>query len=551
MAQPLPIRLQAPFIRETDKEMSENTGEKQRLLIVDDSKVIRVTARKILQNHFETVEAVDGENAWEILTGMGPFSLIVSDLTMPKLDGYGLLEKIRSANDPHISNLPVIVITGDNDSEKTMRRAREAGATDFIGKPFDAVHLLARAQSHASAHAERQSLTEQNITLEDQALIDTQTGLPNEAAFMARSQQQLSYAIRHNTTLTVAQLEIDNYGELFRQHDDPIAGMVVKYAASVIASDIRQEDMTARIGTARFAMLLSGMEQSGIQTLTDRISKDISERVIKHGGEEIRFTVSIGICCPDIQGDTRFDDLLKMAGNNLRQAITGGGNRTIFANGTDIDLPCADDTATEDTTADSSSPCQDIEEIVCQTVTDRPADARPLAANDSATEEAVAIMDDASVAEMLASTIEQPALYVEASVPETAQQADMTEAATPQTATDEQLPEMFADPVTGVSKRLASKVTKARQLAAAEEKEEIVITAPYVAPSDGQPQQTGASAREQETTATSGQPEQAGTLPAAAESSAAGLESSAPGEIATTRPGLFRRILALFSRSGR
>ena len=76
--------------------MSDESGIKQRILIVDDSKVIRVTARKILRDHFETVEAVDGENAWEILSSEEPFSLVVSDLTMPELDGYGLLERIRS-----------------------------------------------------------------------------------------------------------------------------------------------------------------------------------------------------------------------------------------------------------------------------------------------------------------------------------------------------------------------------------------------------------------------------------------------------------------------
>jgi len=525
MAQPVPIRLQAPFIRETGTEMSENTGEKQRLLIVDDSKVIRVTARKILQDHFETVEAVDGENAWEILTGMGPFSLVVSDLTMPKLDGYGLLEKIRSAHDPDISKLPVIVITGDNDSEKTMRQAREAGATDFIGKPFDAVHLLARTQSHASAHSERQSLTEQNITLEDQALIDTQTGLPNEAAFMERGQQQLSYAIRHNTPLTVAQLEIDNYDELFRQHGDPITGMVVKYAASVMASDIRQEDMTARTGTARFAMLLTGMEQGGVQTLTDRISKDIKARVIRYGSDEIRFTVSIGICSPNIQDDTCLDDLLTMAGNNLRQAITKGGNQTIFSNTTEIDLPCADDTATEDTATDSN-PYQDIEEVACQTITGIPADTAPLATNDTATEEAVAIMDDASIAEMLASTVEQPAPDVEAEVA--------------RTATEEQLPEMFAEPVTGISQRLASKLTQAQKLAAAEEHEEIVVSAPFAEPTyNSQPGQD-------DTTSSYEQPVQHSTL-----ATTAGLESATPDATTASRPGLFRRILALFSRSGR
>ena len=83
--------------------MSDQSGKKQRLLIVDDSKVIRVTARKILQDHFETVEAVDGENAWDLLNNSDPFALIVSDLTMPNLDGYGLLERIRSSLLPQIN----------------------------------------------------------------------------------------------------------------------------------------------------------------------------------------------------------------------------------------------------------------------------------------------------------------------------------------------------------------------------------------------------------------------------------------------------------------
>jgi len=124
--------------------MNNPAQVQQRLLIVDDSKVVRVTARKILRDHFETVEALDGEHAWEILTSEEPFSLVISDLTMPNLDGFGLLERIRHSHLPHISDLPVITITGANDSEIIKERATEAGATDFIGKPFDAVHLLAR-----------------------------------------------------------------------------------------------------------------------------------------------------------------------------------------------------------------------------------------------------------------------------------------------------------------------------------------------------------------------------------------------------------------------
>ena len=127
--------------RDTNTIMSAKTGEKQRLLIVDDSKVIRVTARKILRDHFDTVEAVDGENAWEVLSNEEPFSLVVSDLTMPHLDGFGLLERIRTSHLPHVREVPVIIITGANDSETVKKRATEAGATDFIGKPFDSVLL--------------------------------------------------------------------------------------------------------------------------------------------------------------------------------------------------------------------------------------------------------------------------------------------------------------------------------------------------------------------------------------------------------------------------
>jgi diguanylate cyclase (GGDEF)-like protein len=272
---------------------------------------------------------VDGAHAWEILNTGPAFSLVVSDLTMPKLDGFGLLERIRNSLEPDISDIPVIIITGANDSESTMQRARETGATDFIGKPFDSVHLLARTQAHASAYASRRSMTTHALTLEDQALIDTQTGLANEAAFMDRGYQQLSYAIRHNSKLAIAYIEIDHFGELFRQHGKNAADMIIKYVATVLETGIRHEDMAARIGAARFAMLLPGMDQNGIHRLTDRITNDIRKRTVKCGNSQIRFSVSIGIAATPIRQDTRLEMLLSAAGSSLRDAVAAGGNRVV------------------------------------------------------------------------------------------------------------------------------------------------------------------------------------------------------------------------------
>ena len=310
--------------------MSDESGKKQRLLIVDDSKVIRVTARKILQDHFETVEAVDGENAWEMLGSEEPFSLVVSDLTMPKLDGFGLLERIRSSHLPHVQNIPVIVITGSNDSEAVKERATKAGATDFIGKPFDSVDLLARTQALASAHTTVQTLTEETIALEDQIATDPFTGLANETTFMGHGYQQLSYAVRHKTSLAVFRVEIDDFGDLFKQYGQDISDAMIKAVATVLQAGIRHEDMAARIGTARFAMLLPGMNKTGIRNLADRINRDISARILKAGDTRIRFTVSIGVAAPDILRDTRFDELLAVADSRLVYATSRGGNQVIL-----------------------------------------------------------------------------------------------------------------------------------------------------------------------------------------------------------------------------
>jgi diguanylate cyclase (GGDEF)-like protein len=310
--------------------MSDESGKKQRILIVDDSKVIRVTARKILQNHFETVEAIDGENAWEILGSDEPFSLVVSDLTMPKLDGYGLLERIRGSHLPHVQNIPVIVITGSNDSETVKERATTAGATDFIGKPFDSVDLLARTQALASAHTTARELTEETLALEEQITTDPLTGLVNETAFMGHGYQQLSYAVRHKTSLAIFRIEIDDFGELFKQHGQEISESIIKAVATVLQSGIRHEDMAARIGTARFALLLPGMNKTGIRNLADRINRNISARILKQGEAKIRFTVSIGVAAPEILRNTRFDELLSAADSRLVYAASRGGNQVIL-----------------------------------------------------------------------------------------------------------------------------------------------------------------------------------------------------------------------------
>ncbi len=122
-------------------------GNRARVLVVDDAQVMRRAVEKMLLPDFDVLLASDGEAGWEALTRGDRIDMLVTDIQMPRLDGYGLICRVRASTDAHIRDLPVITITGAEDDE-TRIRAYACGATDFITKPFDRKLLLSRVQAY-------------------------------------------------------------------------------------------------------------------------------------------------------------------------------------------------------------------------------------------------------------------------------------------------------------------------------------------------------------------------------------------------------------------
>ncbi len=119
------------------------------VLVVDDSRVVRHAINKILSPEFSIVEAGDGMDGWKSAQKVPGVNLVISDIQMPELDGYGMICKIRAADDPGLREVPIIVITGAED-ETTRERAYACGANDFIQKPFNANQLLDSVRMHMS-----------------------------------------------------------------------------------------------------------------------------------------------------------------------------------------------------------------------------------------------------------------------------------------------------------------------------------------------------------------------------------------------------------------
>jgi len=198
------------------EQVVDDSASKPEILVVDDSKVIRIAVKKILANDYVVHLAEDGLVGWEILQKNNAISVVFTDLIMPNLDGMGLLENIRNSSRDNIAELPVIVITGFDDSEATKQKVFEAGATDFISKPFESIDLLSRAKSYTR-------LSQKVVELEKKTGYDKLTGLYNANLLEEQGKKAFSFSNRHKLAISAIYFEIEDFQNYFLSYGKRVA----------------------------------------------------------------------------------------------------------------------------------------------------------------------------------------------------------------------------------------------------------------------------------------------------------------------------------------
>jgi len=283
--------------------MSDDTSTRARVLVVDDSKLMQKAAHKMLGDEFDVITAADGLDGWAMLTGDATIQVVFTDLTMPRCDGYELLRMIRTAEDPGLQGLPVIVVTGAENDESARMQALDLGATDFITKPFTSIDLIARAR----AHANHQRITKQ---LQAQTTIDALTGLANKTGFLDRLRQDIAYARRHQQTLTLVRLEIEGFRELFLAHGKDVASKALLQVSQSLRGRIRKEDTAGRIGLSGFALSLPAGEHTGIEGMIERLRAEVASQPLEVEDGLFEMRLSAGIFSPEVQLGPSAEDAL-------------------------------------------------------------------------------------------------------------------------------------------------------------------------------------------------------------------------------------------------
>jgi diguanylate cyclase (GGDEF)-like protein len=310
--------------------MTEQTSSKPTILVVDDSRLMRVAARKILKEDFDILEAGDGEQAWDTLQANPHVQLIMSDLSMPNLDGLGLLKKIREAEDLALRAIPVIIVTGAEDDDGSKQTALSAGASDFITKPFESVQLLARAKAQARQQQTQQALHKSEASkqqLEQCSRVDALTGLANGQHISEHLEDGLSYARRHHTELALLLVQVDKFKVMFLRRGKQTAEEILRRIARLLSTGRRREDAVARIGLDTFAILLPSANGAGAQRVADQLLSAIRTDGFVVAGEPVPVSVSIAIVSPPTNTEANAARLLDEARRKLKLAMEAGGDR--------------------------------------------------------------------------------------------------------------------------------------------------------------------------------------------------------------------------------
>ena len=295
------------------------------ILVAEDSKVVRAMLRQRLELHgFNVIEAVDGGDAIRVCRISRP-DVILLDVMMPVLDGYGALRVIQA--DPEISDIPVVFLTARSSTEDVVEGLR-LGAHDYLSKPFQPAELIARVSAALRVKLLTDQLRERNKELDRVTRTDALTGLYNRRHLEERLGQIMSAARRSGRAVSVLMCDLDGFKAINDTRGHNVGDTVLRVIGERLRREVRAEDVAGRWGGEEFLVILEDTAAVDAVVVAERIRSCIGNEPIEVAGEApVQVTVSIGRAAGTRDGE----ELVRRADAALYDAKAAGRNRVMSA----------------------------------------------------------------------------------------------------------------------------------------------------------------------------------------------------------------------------
>jgi diguanylate cyclase (GGDEF)-like protein len=299
-----------------------------RVLVADDSAFVRTVVRRALEAAGHRVDEAEGGTQALRAALTTDYDVVVTDLRMPGLDGFGLLSTLKEQAVP----AEVIILTGthSNDMQSAIRALR-LGAHDYLTKPPASAEEMIVTVERA---AEKKRLRETNARLLEElerlSRTDGLTGLLNRRAFDEALRRETLRARRYRFPLSAVLLDIDRFKAVNDTYGHAVGDQVLRQFATVASRVFREADMLYRYGGEEFVALLPHTAAAGAVHASQRLLASLRTTTIPAGDRVLKVTCSAGVA------ELRRDDqdgsgLIARADAALYRAKADGRDRVLTA----------------------------------------------------------------------------------------------------------------------------------------------------------------------------------------------------------------------------
>jgi diguanylate cyclase (GGDEF)-like protein len=290
-----------------------------KVLVVDDQyDNVKLLAFELSDHGYEVLTAFNGPQALDVARQADP-DVILLDVMMPGMNGVEVCRELKK--DVNLRHIPVIMVSA-REMDEDVIRGLDAGAHDYVTKPFNTRIVMARVRSAARSKEAHDTIAEMNERLAEIATTDGLTGVKNYRHLREALDTAVALAIRKGFALSMIMLDVDHFKMINDAFGHAIGDAVLCGTAAVLRTKVREYDVVARYGGDEFAILLPMTEAAAARSLAERLRETISE----HPWPSASVTISLGVATVH-KPYPQVVKLVEQADRALYQSKRAGRNR--------------------------------------------------------------------------------------------------------------------------------------------------------------------------------------------------------------------------------
>jgi diguanylate cyclase (GGDEF)-like protein len=311
-----------------------------RILIADDSLVSRHLLEATLRKwNYEVLVACDGNEAWSLLRGEDPPRMAILDWVMPGMSGLDVCKRVRDHSRKDDVNYTYLLLLTSKSQREDLIEGMEAGADDYLTKPFDQHELKVRLRAGSRVIDLQRELVSAREELREQATKDFLTRIWNRSAVLDILTREITRANRDLRSIGVVLADLDHFKKINDTFGHFAGDAVLREFTRRVGAAMRPYDSMGRYGGEEFLAILPGCDEASTATQSERMRLAVCQEPVVIDDRKYSLTASFGAACFNPGMKATAEQLIRAADKALYIAKSKGRNCTMVASGNILEMP--------------------------------------------------------------------------------------------------------------------------------------------------------------------------------------------------------------------